>query len=153
MTDHADIDHTGLTGVGGSAGQELDYVQKTSDTNITATSEATANTIVTGASVTYDGAPVMLEYFCADVDGDGGTGFMIVTVYDGSTCVNGTLALAYPSGAAQRWPVIGKWRFTPSAGSHQYSIRAFVSGNTGHVRAGAAGTGATTPTFMRITKV
>jgi hypothetical protein len=47
------------------------------------------------------------------------------------------------------------YRFTPSAASHTYTVTAFASSVTGTpvVGAGASGTGAYGPAFIRFTKV
>jgi hypothetical protein len=94
MADHADIDHTGLPGVGGAGsvatdtiwstagkvavatgshtateqwppGHEFDYAQITTGTTVTATTEAGADVSITGNAVAYDGSTVvMIEFFC-----------------------------------------------------------------------------------------
>jgi hypothetical protein len=136
---------------------ELDYVQVTSDTNITATTEATANTIVTGSAVAYDGSTiVIIEFWCnhAGPTATGGTNDVRFWLYDGSSSIG---FIAYyqqdqASGQRQYAPIIGRRRITPSNATHTYSVRASVSAATGLVAAGAGGSGNVAPAYIRITR-
>jgi hypothetical protein len=142
----------------GAQGTELDYVQVTSDTNVTATSEATANTIVTGSAVAYNGSTaVWIEFWCdhAGPTATGGTNDIRFWLYDGSSSI-GFIAYSQQdqaSGQRQYLPIIGKRRITPSNATHTYSIRASVSAATGLVAAGAGGSGNIAPAYIRITRV
>ncbi len=146
------------TGGGGGGGNaiELDYVQITSNVSPTATTEATANTVVTGSAVTYDGStPVVLEFFSETVrpTATGGASLSLY-LYDGSSSIGriGLLSNPAPSGSnVLGVPVHIKRRLTPSAASHTYSIRAAVSSGTGLISAGAGGSTAVMPAFIRIT--
>lgn len=135
---------------------ELDYAQFTSPVSPTATTEATANTIVTGAAKTYSGTLiVVLEFFAPRVrPDDSSNAQMVFSLWDGST---DTGQIAYvgnpPSATSPQHSVYGKRRFTPSAATHTYSIRAHVSAGTGYVGAGAGGAGVLVPGFMRITRI
>jgi hypothetical protein len=123
MVQHADIDHTGITGTG-SGSSELDYVALTSTVNVTATTEATANTIVTGSAVVYDGSSaigVLSRMFVGDIHLVG-----------------------------DRFPMSTFVRLTPSAASHTYSIRAFTNAGTQQVNGGAGGSATLYPAFIRI---
>ena len=134
-------------------GHEFDYVEKTSDTSITATSAATANTIVTGNAVTYDGStPVIIEFFTPAINTEPtGGSLCFVVLYDGTGI--GTLAIQRtPASANDDKAAYVRRRLTPSAASHTYSIRAYVSAGTSNVSAGAGGVGVTMPAFIRITK-
>lgn len=131
-------------------GYELDYAERTSNTSITATSEATANTIVTGSSVAYDGSTIVkVEFWCDHMKGASGQDLRI-WLYDGSSSIGFityTESQSYVGGYGVR-------RITPSNASHTYSVRASVGGaSTGVVAAGAGGSGAVAPAFLRITKV
>jgi hypothetical protein len=135
-------------------GYELDYVQKTSNTNITATTEGTADTILTGNAVTYDGTPVMVEFWTPSIQTPASANQQVlVALYEGSTILGYLTAPQGPTASDQYGSHIGKYRFTPSAGSHTYHIKAIVSSGTGVVFGGAGGTGAYLPCYMRITKV
>ena len=138
-------------------GYEFDYVQITSAVSITATTEGTADTVVTGSAVSYDGSTiVMVEYWfpyytaptSAVVD-------TIFVLYDGASSIGFIGLYSVPSSASTQrpGPVRGIRRLTPSNASHTYSIRAYVSTGTGSVGAGAGGAGAHMPGFIRILKV
>jgi len=131
-----------LTATGGSGG-ELDYAQITSNANVTATTEATANTIITGASVAYSGSQIVIIEFFADGVQKGSTVIQIV-VYDGASSI-GRIGVSTTTST-----VYGVRRITPSNASHTYSIRAFVDAGTGVIFAGAGGNGNTAPAFLRI---
>ncbi len=131
-------------------GYELDYAQITSNVNQTATTEGTGNTVVTGASVTYDGAPVMVEFMSSQVNPSGNNTLTFVLV-DAGTAI-GWLGVINTS-AGIYMPVCLKRRFTPSAGAHTYGIEVFGGASGGTVFAGAGGAGVNMPAYMRITKV
>ena len=146
----------GAAGGSGSSdlsGAELDYVQKTSSTNITATTEATADTILTGAAVAYDGTTKVVVEFGATYVNTPANQQITVCLYDGASSI-GKIAVQLDQGAAAVYlPMQRSVRITPSAASHTYSIRAFMSGGTGVVTGGAGGNGNEYPCFMRITRV
>ncbi len=147
----------GTSGSSDLAGKELDYVQITSPVSVTATSEATANTIVTGSSVAYDGSTVvMVEFWCNHAAPDTGAAPQDLRfwLYDGSSSIGfiGYMQ-SVASGNRQYAPVYGLRRLTPSNASHTYSIRGSVAAGTGTVQAGAGGSGNTAPAFIRIFRV
>lgn len=140
-------------------GYEFDYAQKTTDTSITNTTEGTADTIVTGNAVTYDGATIVeIEAFAGWQPPNVSAGSMTIWLYDGAgsigamgTFINpGTLAAAI---TGMRVPAKLSVRITPSNAAHTYSIRASVASGTGTVKAGAGGNAALYPAYIRITKV
>lgn len=137
---------------GSAAGtSELDYVQFTGSVSPTATTEGTANTVVTGNSVTYDGAtPVIIEFYAPNMRPASGGQMTIVLYQDGASI--GQLAFVNQSGLENIPACHTTRRLTPSAGSHTYSIRAFVNTGTGLVAAGGGGSGNTSPGFIRIVK-
>lgn len=138
-------------------GYELDYVEKTSNTSITATSEATANTHITSSSVTYDGAAVAIEVWAAGFKAGNATGGDITVLLRDDTAgtVLGDIAYKVSQAANDNYvPLIGRRRLTPAAGARVYSIRAFVSTGTGVILGAAGGTpNVMLPAFIRITKV
>ncbi len=137
-------------------GYELDHVQFTGVVSPTATTEATANTVVAGNSVAYDGSTiVMIEFFCngATPDTGGTTGTLIFTLYDGSSSI-GLWGYVYSQAASNAYrPVHLARRLTPSNASHTYSCRAYVNTGTGTVIGGSGGAAANVPGFIRVTKV
>lgn len=139
-------------------GYEFDYVEITSSvSSITATTEGTANTVVTANAVSYDGSTVIiLEFFCPIVITDSGAASRVVTfyLYDGSGSTGYIGQIMTPAASAMRAPVMLRRRFTPSNASHTYSVRASVDAGTGQALAGAGGSsGSGTPTYIRQVKV
>ncbi len=138
-------------------GYELDYVQITSPVSITATSEATATTCITGSAVSYDGSTVVeIDWFAPYVNPDNSVAgrYMQAILYDGSSSIGELNVLGNQVAGQTMWSVLrGSRRLTPSNASHTYSIRAYVSAGTGSFGAGAAGTGNYQPAFIRVRKV
>lgn len=134
---------------------EIDYVEFTSSASVSATTEGTANTVVTANAESFDGSTVgVIEFFSAAarpaaVDG----GSLSLWLYDGSSSI-GLIGFVNSQGASSsNLPVHVMRRLTPSNASHTYSIRASVSTGTGSVGAGAGGATATMPGFIRISKL
>jgi len=135
-------------------GYEFDYAQVTSPVSVTATAEASANTLVTGNAVTYDGSTaVIIEFFCDVVDGaNTANAFTQTWLYDGSSSIGYLSSVRQPTTAELYVPVLVRRRLTPSAAAHTYSIRATTSTGTASYDAGAGGSGAGAPMYIRITK-
>lgn len=127
-------------------GYEYSYVEKTSDTSITASTSATSDTVVTAAAFTGDATVViLLEFWCPYVIR--GTTNINVQFFDGSTAIGGAIGI---TGLVQ--PLTLRKRLTPSAASHTYSVRAFVDAGTGTVKGGAGGAGVLDPCFIRVVR-
>jgi hypothetical protein len=139
-------------------GTELAYQQVTGNVNIVSTAEATGTTIITMPATVFDGTPVMVEFFTAQLICDTGTvgDHATISLFESSTQI-GRLCRADVVSTAQatQQPVTGRLRFTPTAGSHTYTVTAFADSTTGGpaVGAGAGGTSTLVPAFCRITKV
>ena len=139
-------------------GTELDYVEKTTDTNITATTEATSQAWVTGNSITLDGTTSVLVYLYAPMIDTENTasGELRIILYDGAT-VLGEVARFRTTAAGDtlREPLFVVRRLvTPSGGAHQYIGKAYNSAaGTGIVRGSVGGTGTYMPAFVRVTRV
>lgn len=132
-------------------GYEFGETDFTGAVSITATAEATANTIVTAPAITFDGSTIVLIDFYAPFAGNGASGQLNVCLFDGSSSIG---FLGELGGAANLMvPIRLARRLTPAAATKTYSVRAFVSSGTGNVTAGAGGAGNATPGFVRITKV
>lgn len=137
-------------------GQELDYVEITSNVSVTG-SEGAETVVVTGNPVTYDGqTTVLIEFFAPTLlPAASASAALRLYLFDGSTNLGRLGDTTTPSATAERvGPVVGKRRLTPSAGSHTYSIRAATTTGTGTVGAGAGGAAANfLAAFLRITRV
>lgn len=126
-------------------GVKIDYDEFTGNVSVTATVEASANTIVSGNSITYDGATeVMIEFVAATVI-PGTTSTWLYLFEDG-------VSIGQWCRVDKAVPVHLMRRRTPSAGAHIYSVRAVVDAGTGTVVAGAGGAGVNMPGFLRITR-
>jgi len=137
-------------------GEELDYVEWTGVVSPTATTEGTANTIVTGSSVAYDGSTiVMIQFFAPFLRPDAAAASRTLSVWlyeDGASI--GQIGHAVTSANTSDAKPADCWRrLTPTATSHTYSIRCSVSAGTGRLEAGTGGLGNFTPGFIRITRV
>jgi hypothetical protein len=138
------------------AGPELAYAEFTAEPlSVTATSEATAHTIVTTPAVAFDGATlVMIEFWCplAQPPQAAGSGLYIVLFEDAVsfgqiTVGNNAAALLNIGGFSARR------RRTPASGSHTYTAKTFIAGgSTGAVYGGLGGAGQRFPTFLRVVK-
>lgn len=111
-------------------------------TNITGTTSGAPTTVVTAPAITFDGAPVIVEFQAAWYK-IGTTSINVGLYLDGT--YQGRLGFAQ---AAFTPAGLSAARVTPSAGSHTYSVRAFVDAGTGEV-----GADASLPGFIRVTKV
>lgn len=127
---------------------ELGYSQITSDVSVTGTPTAQTQ-IIAPLTVVCDGSPIFVEFFSPNVVSPGGQYANISLWEDG---VEKTRYWA-SSGLSQQQSLAPKYRLTPSAGSHTYAVRAFVTGGTGTVAAGTGSTTASAPAFLRVSKI
>jgi hypothetical protein len=136
---------------------ELDYKQVTADvTGITATTEAGATTVITGDSVTFDGSRVKVEFFAPEVAYVAGTGTnkLTVVVLRDTTVIGQAVVLESGSTFINGEGAKVECFDTPAAGAHTYAVKAFAAatGPNYTVKAGAGGSGALVPAFLRVTK-
>ncbi len=127
-------------------GYELGYTEYTSDVTTTATSEGTATTAVTSASIACDGAAVGVEFYCGRANV---ASVAILDLYVDST-VQGRIATVL---AAHDMPILVRRRLTPSNASHTFTVKVWESGGTVNLKAGAGGSGTDMPGYIRVTKV
>jgi hypothetical protein len=145
-----------LEGWNGSAwvavtpGAELAYAQITVPVPITNTSAAGANLVVDGGTQAYDGGPVIIEFYSANVLTPS-AGALHIALWDGATPGTDLGLLATSAGQISA-PVHVRQRITPSAGNHNYRIAAWGSVSGGSVSAGTGAAGAQTPAFLRISR-
>lgn len=142
-------------GVPGSlVGQELAYAQITSGVNVTSATEATGTTVVTAPAFTVDGStPVLVEFFAPSAfPASGVSSFIYISLFEGATQIGRLGIVLDPAAANEQLPVNLRYRFTPAAGSHTYTVTAHQSGGNGTISAGAGGTGTFVPAFIRVTR-
>lgn len=158
-----------VVGYGGSSGTgawvyppgyEVGYDQVTSLVNITGTSDAGSNAMISCAAHTFDGAAVIMEVFfpvivlpaAASPPYD-----MIFSLFEGSTQIARIGQVRAVTGTGLQGVVnsVLKYRFTPTSASHTYTIKAFTTSTGGTPQAGGGGAGVATevPAYCRFTKV
>lgn len=137
---------------GGSQGTEIGYDQITANVSVTSGTESAGTTVISCAAHTFDGAPVLATFY-SPVIVPGSAGTIVVSLFEGSTQISRLGAVALSSASVIDIPTTMLLRFTPSVGSHTYTVTAFQAANTGTIIAGSGGTGAYPPTFIRFTKI
>jgi hypothetical protein len=142
-----------LEAIKAGAGAELAYAQITATVNITATSEATAQTIVSAPATTFAAEPILVEFYCPIAQLSNVGVYFIFQLFDGATNL-GRYALMYSAVVNDGVPIHAVQRLTPTAGSHTYSVRAFVGAGNGLISAGPGGPGVNPmAAFIRISRV
>lgn len=127
--------------------REVVYVPFTSATNVTNTSEATAHTIVTDTSRTFANVPYWFFFYSPRTIGVASVN-MRITLFDGSTAL-GNMGRVLGATAT---PDLCMVRHTPSAASHTFSVRAWITSGTGNISAGSGGSDTDFPGFLLITR-
>lgn len=136
-------------------GYEIDYVEITTNATATATTEGTANTLISGNAIAYDGSTrVKIEcWFPWVVPASGTVHNANLILYDGSSSIGAIdLASWNPSNPVRSVPVYGVRYLTPSAATHTYSVRGYVDSGTATWVCGTGGSANVVPAFLRITK-
>jgi hypothetical protein len=138
---------------------QLDYVEITAAVTITSTTDGASGgtAVIDGNAITYDGnLRIRVEFYAPyalqeqNVDSN-----LIANLYDGTADLGRLCNMdTVNSGTVPNvTPFYGVRFLTPSAGSHTYHIRGWKtnSGSTSSIGAGAGGSAAYMPAFMRIT--
>lgn len=135
---------------------ELAYVEFTSNVSVSAVSDATGNTIVSAGAVTYTAVKHKIEFWTPQaLLAATAAGVLIVNLWDASTNL---ARIGYfdsqNAGSGDGGPMYCCRYITPTAGSHTYIIKAWVSGTgAAATMKGGAGSGGTAmmPGFIRVT--
>jgi PKD repeat protein len=144
---------TGANLMASMPGYEIAYAQITSPVTISATTEGAAQDVVSSGAVTYDGTAVYIEFYAPRVD-VGAAAETILVLQDGATALGwiGYFSVGAVTAIQQRTPARLSRKLTPSAGSHTYKITGFRVTVNGTVQAGAGGSAAFMPAYIRVTK-
>lgn len=138
-------------------GKEIGYDQITGTVNITSTNFAAPSTVITCAAHTFDGSPVMVEVFFPEAITPSPNGnFLAFSLMESGAVIAAIMVLASPgSGSSGISAPCGRFRFSPSAGSHSYVIGGAATATTGtpQVACGTGTGGANSPGFVRFTRV
>lgn len=132
-------------------GYEYSYDTFTSVSGIVATTVGTAITIKTSASVAYDGTAVWVEFFSPLVTNATDTGSVLLELFLDSTD-EGVFGEITAGANGLGGPALLKARITPSAASHTFTVKAYVTSSTGVVNGGTFGVGQFVPGYIRVTK-
>lgn len=138
-------------------GWEIGYTQITAPVNVASTTESTGTTIISPGALTFDGSPVICHFFApyVKIDSVAAGDSVVVSLFEGATQIGRLLlATTFAAGIQFDGARTGLLRFTPSAGSHTYTVTAHATSTTGtpQVGAGVGGTGAYVAAFVRFTK-
>lgn len=129
----------------------LDYVQITASVTVSGSVYSSPTDVITGSTVTYAATPTLIQFYSPRIERSTGASISI-GLYDGSTHI-ATIAEYSDGNGGHGVPCYAAYRFTPTAASHTYSIKAFCSGGNTTVFAGnASGSGAYAPAFIRVTR-
>lgn len=137
------------------AGEELAYNQITTGVSLV-NGSAAQHLVIEGTSRTYDGSPIIVEFYSPIVQAPGGIQLgSYITLLDAGTDL-GVIGEVYNNVATYGLAVTvcARRRITPTAGTHNYRIGGWVNGGTGTVYAGPGGGGPTTfpPAYIRVTR-
>ncbi len=127
-------------------GDQIDYVELTTDTVISATTKGSANTVITGNARSYDGATRVLIEFWTPFAYNPNPQHIIATLWEDSTDLGRIGQVGASIGACLH----GMRFLTPAAGVHTYTIKSWVTGSTGTIYAATASENL--PAWYRITK-
>lgn len=137
-------------------GTELAYTEFTAPVgSITGTNVGTATTIVSSASVVFDGLTIVIvEFFCPSTIVTSATFRLKFELFEDSTDIGEIGTTNDPGAGTGANGALLKRRRTPTAAGHTYTVKAFVpDGGTGTVTAGAGGAATVVPGFIRVVKV
>ncbi len=134
-------------------GFELDYVEKTTGTTITATADGNSGgtAVIDGNAVTYDGSTrIKIEFYAISLE-ISAPNALFVNLYDGTTDLGRMLVMSIPGTGTVDASAYGARFLTPSNAAHTYHIRAWKTAGTAVVVAGAGGASTNMPAWYRIT--
>lgn len=134
-------------------GTQLDFEEITSSQSpVTATTEGTSVSAITGNSVSYDGSRVKIEFWAPGVNWSSGPVIITGVFFRDTTPLGQWIIADISTNVGGRNMTPGVLFDTPGSGSHTYAVKTFVTGNSAFVRAGTGGTGNDSPAFLRVTK-
>lgn len=133
---------------------ELDYVEFTSSVNVSHV-EASADTILTGTPLTFDGVTrIRVEFYCQVIEIPNSHYDFNLGLYDNGTLTRLLVGMFSSNAGTLDVTGYGVCYLTPAAGSHTYSIRAYRSAGSSGTAIVAAGNGVGDnfpPGFYRVT--
>lgn len=127
---------------------EVAYVEYTSNVSITSAVSTAPQDIVSSGAITYVAAPIIVEFFAPHILTPPNNALKLM-LWDDTT----DLATIGDVGAVNELyaaPVSAFRRLTPTAASHTYKVRAYMSAGTGTVEGGAGGVNTLAPGYIRV---
>lgn len=135
-------------------GYEFHYKQITANVTVSSATEATGTTIITCDATTFDGGPVIAEFFAVVAPDSAAGQDVLVSLFEGATQISRLAYSVNPAASGDTKSLVGKLRFTPTAASHTYTVTGIrLGGSNGTIIAGSGGTGGWPPAYIRFTKV
>jgi len=132
---------------------EIGYDQITTSVNVTATSEAAGTPVISCAPHVFDGTPVIFEFFSTSVQPAAAVqAWGALMLFEGLTEIGQIAFIRNPAAALSNTPVYARVRFTPTAGTHTYTVTGIQSGGAMSVAAGPGGTATGAPAYVRFSK-
>lgn len=139
----------GISGGVARGERELDYVERTTNLSVSATTAAGANDFIVGNAITLDGVTrIRIEFYVTIAEA---SQFIQCSLWDGSTDL-GIISDASSGGIDV--PHFCVRYLTPAAGTHTFKIKAFRGTGTATLYASPGGVGNDyVPAFLRVSEV
>jgi hypothetical protein len=140
----------GPAGAAGS-GAELFYGEITANKTITASTDPTAQEVISSTAAVYDGSPIWIEFFSAWVV-TGTNSHLCVALWDATTNM-GYMGQFHAGGIADLTATACylKRRIMPSASSHTFRVCAWGPGSP-TIYAGGGAANSMPPAYLRISR-
>jgi hypothetical protein len=136
---------------------EINYTARTTNLTIASTTEATGTTVLSPGAITFDGTPVWVEFFAASVQvSTASVGSAVgISLFEGATQITRLVWLnTFATSGNTDELAFGRYRFTPTAAAHTYTVTVFAQSTTGTptIIAGSGGTNGFPPCYVRFVK-
>lgn len=132
----------------------INYTQITTPANVTDTSESTATALISPGAITFDGTAVWAEFGGILLAPTVASNAITITLFEGATQITRLAFWDNPAAATAGSSVTARYKFTPTAASHTYTVCGFVGSTTGTPRilCGTGGTGGYPPAYIAFYK-
>jgi hypothetical protein len=128
---------------------EINYTEFTSSVSVTSTNSASPTDVVSSGAITYANVPHLIEFYAPQARVETAKALLLM-LWDGATDL-GIIGQVGNAASNTAPSVFLARRLTPTAASHTYRIRAYVTaGTTTTLEAGAGGVNVTMPGTLRI---
>lgn len=131
------------------AGEELAYNQITVGVTVATTAEAGPTLVIEGTSRTYDGSPIIVDCYLPSVYLSNATG-VVFNLWDGSTDLG--RVSGFIGGVGYMTHLNTRRRLTPTVGTHNYRLVAWIATGTSATVNVGSGAGAYNPGSVRVTR-